>query len=73
MWPGLMAAAYLFIVLILSGCGGFGSKTTTIKVSFWGDNKEIEIIKSIVEPWAKQHKDIKVVLEHIPVNQYMTK
>ena len=73
MLPGFLSAIFLFCALFISGCGVLNSKTTTIKVSYWGDNKEMEIIKSIVEPWAKTRKDIKVVLEHIPAGQYMTK
>lgn len=52
---------------------GMKSDVTTVKLSFWGDNEEIAIMKSIVEPWDKAHKEIKVVLEHIPFAQYMQK
>ena len=62
----------LFCLFFSLNCKGSDTKPVTIKVSFWGDNKEIAIIKSIIEPWAKKRKDIKVVLEHIP-GQYMTK
>lgn len=66
---GVMA---LFVAFLLSSCG-IGGKTNVVKVSVWGDSKEIAILKGIIEPWNKENKDIKVVLQHIPYNQYMQK
>jgi ABC-type glycerol-3-phosphate transport system substrate-binding protein len=62
----------LSVAFLLSSCG-IGGKTDVIKVSFWGDSKEIAIIKGIIDDWSKENKDIKVVLQHIPYNQYMQK
>ena len=56
----------------LSSCGSKGSGIP-IKVSYWGDAKEIEIIDSIVKPWDKGRKDIQVILEHTPSNRYQDK
>jgi len=56
----------------LSACGG-GGGGIPIKVSYWGDAKEIEIIDSIVKPWDKAHKEISIILEHTPSNRYQDK
>ncbi len=69
---GVLFMVFFAFSIMFFSCGN-ANDVATIKVSFWGDNKEIAIIKSIIEPWAKKHKDIKIVLEHIPVNQYMQK
>lgn len=63
----------LVALVALSFSCGEKKEVVTIKVSFWGDNKQIGIIKSIIEPWDKKRKDIEVVLEHIPSTRYMQK
>jgi len=64
----------LFVILaFFFSCSGKSTKGTKIRVSYWGDSKEIEIIDSIVKPWDEAHPEISVVLEHIPANQYVDK
>jgi multiple sugar transport system substrate-binding protein len=69
----LIFLAAIALVISFTGCSLSNSNAVKIKVTYWGDNKEIKIIESIIEPWQKKHPDIKVILEHIPSNQYADK
>ncbi|MCM8766336.1 MAG: sugar ABC transporter substrate-binding protein [Candidatus Omnitrophica bacterium] len=65
----------IFFGFFLSGCGKKLSKDNlpVIKVAFWGTPEEVEIIQSIIEPWQKEHPEIKVELEHTPFAGYVNK
>lgn len=72
-------AGVLLLTLIatsLNGCGksaGPGEKVTEVKVAFWGSPEEIDIITHSIEPWQKEHPEIKVIFEHTPYSGYDSK
>jgi ABC-type glycerol-3-phosphate transport system substrate-binding protein len=65
-----------FIVLIaFSGCGPAAKDdgTVPIKVTFWGNPEEIDIITHSIADWQAKHKNIKVIFEHTPYTGYDSK
>ncbi|MGE4357596.1 MAG: sugar ABC transporter substrate-binding protein [Candidatus Omnitrophota bacterium] len=65
----------LILCFFITACGKKESKETipTIKVAFWGTPEEVEIIESIINPWQKEHPEIKVELQHTPFAGYVNK
>ncbi len=60
----------------LNGCGNSvtnNSGVVEVKVAFWGSPDEIDIVTHSIEPWQKQHPEIKVILEHTPYSGYDSK
>ncbi len=68
-------ALVLIFCLFICGCGRKEVKSSVpvIRVAFWGTPEEVEIIQDIIEPWQKEHPEIKVELEHTPFSGYVSK
>ncbi|MCX5656786.1 MAG: sugar ABC transporter substrate-binding protein [Candidatus Omnitrophica bacterium] len=68
-------ALVLIFCLFICGCGKKEVKSSVpvIRVAFWGTPEEVEIIQGIIEPWQKEHPEIKVELEHTPFSGYVSK
>lgn len=57
--------ALIVFPLFFSACGGPESgKRVTIKVAYWGGPEEIKIINDTIRLWNKDHKNIRVELQH---------
>ena len=64
----------LFILLILCFAFiGIKSKNTdnvVLKFSSWGSQSEVEVIKSVINDFENEHKNIKIDFIHIPQNYF---
>ncbi len=49
------------------------TNSVEVKVAFWGSPEEIDIVTKSMEPWQKEHKEIKVRFEHTPYSGYDSK
>lgn len=70
----ILILAFVFQIV---GCApkeaGGKPKKVPIKVAFWGNPEEIEIITTTIKNWQKSHPDVQVKLEHIPFGGYISK
>lgn len=65
----------LAILLLFSGCGSSSNKdgATPIKVAFWGNPEEIDIITNSIKDWQLAHPNLKIIFEHTPYSGYDSK
>jgi len=72
---GLLALLIALAGFLTWGLTGCAKKDTgkKIKVSSWGDLQENAILVNLVAGFEKKHPDIKVELQRIPFNEYVTK
>ncbi len=67
---------FTLVASFLNGCGkqvANGSQPVEVKVAFWGSPEEIDIITHSIEPWQKEHPEIKIMFEHTPYSGYDSK
>lgn len=69
---GLWVLAFVVLTILAAGCGG-KSDTVKVKISSWGDVQENAILSELIKSFEKTHPHIKVELQRIPHNDYITK
>ena len=62
----------MFLVLVFAGCAKKQSDGTKLRLAFWGDVKEIEIIKNSVARFNEANPGIEVALERLPAGDPYT-
>ena len=63
---------FLAIVFVLTGCAKKQSDGIKLRLAFWGDVKEIEIIKNSVARFNEANPGIEVALERLPAGDPYT-
>ncbi|HPD18192.1 MAG TPA: extracellular solute-binding protein, partial [Candidatus Goldiibacteriota bacterium] len=64
---------FMAVIVVLSSCIKANNQANvSLRVAFWGDVKEIEIIKKSVARFEKENPDIKVKLERLPAGDPYT-
>jgi len=69
----LLSVFFLILIVGLTSCQKKEKRENEIEVTFWGSIEEIKIMQKLASEWNSQHKDIKIVLQHIPTGNYVQK
>lgn len=69
----LLLAFAASLTLGLAGCGKAKESGIKIKISSWGDKEENQILINLIKGFEKENPGIKVELQRIPFNEYVTK